>query len=84
MQERVKAGVFLKKLSRVELSMKMFECRYALQISSARETPVSQTMVGRSRKKTQVAACKLGNVRNVPYITHYIDDVRNVYIMSRT
>ena len=50
-QERVKAGVF-EKLSRVELSMKMFECRYALQISSARETPVSRTMVARSRKKT--------------------------------
>ena len=50
-QERVKAGVF-EKLSRVELSMKMFECRYVLQISSARETPVSRTMVARSRNKT--------------------------------
>ena len=49
--ERVKAGVF-EKLSRVELSMEMFECRYALPIQSARETPVSRTMVARSRKKT--------------------------------
>ena len=49
-QERVKAGVF-EKLIRVELSMKMLECRYALQISSGRETPSSRIMVDRSRKK---------------------------------
>ena len=50
-KERVKAGVF-EKLIRVELSVKMLECTYALQISSARETLVSRTMVARSRKKT--------------------------------
>ena len=50
-QERVKAGVF-EKLIRVELAVKMLECTYALQISSARETLVSRTMVARSRKKT--------------------------------
>ena len=48
-QERAKAGVF-EKLIRVELSMKMLECR--LQISSARETRSSPTIEARSRKKT--------------------------------